>query len=470
MDMERKEKAKAEGAMMKGTRILVVEDETIVRMDIRYRLERLGYDVIAETERGEDAVGLVDSLHPDIVLMDIMLAGEMDGIRAATVIGQRQDIPVVYLTAYADDETLQRAKATQPSGYIIKPFEDREVYTAIEMAMYRHKVERQRREERKWREATLDSVGEGIVAMDSSGRITAANAAALGLAGRNGDDLMGVRMEAVFPFVDDEGRSVCDLVRSQSCSETFRTDRMYLVAGEARVPVELSCSPVVDDRGVGMGQVLAFRDITMRRERTQELQRNVERLRLAVEATVQALVSASEKRDPYTAGHQQRVSALAVAMARRMGLDDERVEGLRMAGLVHDLGKIQIPAEILVKPSRLTEMEFGLMRTHSEAGWDILRHVPFPWAVADFVHQHHERLDGSGYPQGLSGDAILPEARILAVADVVEAMSSHRPYRAALGVERALEEIRAGRGTVYDADAVDACLALFEESGFSFEA
>lgn len=454
---------------MPVTRILVVEDETIVRMDIRYRLERLGYEVVGDTERGEDAVVLTGELRPDIVLMDIMLAGDMDGIRAATEIGQAWDIPVVYLTAYADDETLQRAKATQPSGYIIKPFEDREVYTAIEMALYRYKIERQRREERKWRVTTLDSVGEGIVAMDPDGRITIANAAAAGLVQRKGEDLLGMPMDKVFPFRSEAGNPLLDLVGNNGQGDIFRSDKMQLSINEGAIPVEMSCSPVMDDRGEVIGRVVAFRDITMRCERMREMQLNVERLRQTVDATVLALISASEKRDPYTAGHQQRVSLLAVAMARRMGMNEDRLEGLRVAGLVHDLGKIQIPAEILVKPSRLTDMEFGLVRTHSEAGWDILRHVPFPWRVADFVHQHHERLDGSGYPQGLVDDAILPEARILAVADVVEAMSSHRPYRAALGMDCALEEIRAGRESIYDAEAVDACLALFENGEFSFD-
>jgi putative nucleotidyltransferase with HDIG domain len=177
----------------------------------------------------------------------------------------------------------------------------------------------------------------------------------------------------------------------------------------------------------------------------------------------------AEKRDPYTAGHQQRVARLACAIGRELGLPQESLEGLEVAGTLHDIGKVYVPAEILSKPARLSHMEMGIMKSHSEVGFEILREVTFPWPVARSVLEHHERLDGSGYPGGLKGTEISQEARILAVADVVEAMSSHRPYRAALGLPRALEEIISGRGRLYDAECVDACLALMNGGGFTFE-
>jgi putative nucleotidyltransferase with HDIG domain len=173
-----------------------------------------------------------------------------------------------------------------------------------------------------------------------------------------------------------------------------------------------------------------------------------------------------ELSDPYTAGHQQRVSDIATAIAAKMGFDADRIEGLRIAALLHDIGKISAPAEILAKPRRLSEAEMSLVRGHSQAGYDVLARVDFPWPVAEVVLQHHERMDGSGYPRGLRGDAILPEARIIAVCDTVEAMASHRPYRAALGIGRALEEIERGSGTAFDADVADACLRLFRQQGF----
>lgn len=186
---------------------------------------------------------------------------------------------------------------------------------------------------------------------------------------------------------------------------------------------------------------------------------------------VDLLSSATELRDPYTAGHQRRVADLACAIAQELGFSEDRVQGLRVAALVHDFGKsLAVPGEILSKPGRLTKEEMNLIRAHPEVGYEILRKIEFPWPVAETVRQHHERLDGSGYPQGLRGEGILLEARILAVADVVEAMASHRPYREALGLEKALAEIETGKGRLYDPRVVDGCLRLFRDRGFSWPA
>jgi putative nucleotidyltransferase with HDIG domain len=200
----------------------------------------------------------------------------------------------------------------------------------------------------------------------------------------------------------------------------------------------------------------------------EEIEASYQRLSRALSQTVEALATASEVRDPYTAGHQRRVTDLAMAIAKRLGLTPSQMEGLRVAGLMHDIGKLAIPSELLSKPSRLTETEFGLIQTHPNAGQSILQGIEFPWPVTDIVVQHHERLDGSGYPQGLAGDAILKEAKILAVADVVEAMASHRPYRPARGIDQALAEIREHAGIRYDEDAVTACVELIESGEFSF--
>jgi len=187
-----------------------------------------------------------------------------------------------------------------------------------------------------------------------------------------------------------------------------------------------------------------------------------------LESTVGALVRAMERRDPYTAGHQQRVTQLAVAVGKEMALDPDRVLGLRMAGMLHDIGKINIPVEILNKPGRLSDIEMEILRSHAAVGHEILQDVDFPWPVADIVLQHHEALDGNGYPHGLSGDKILLDARILTVCDVVEAMASDRPYRPALGLDKALAEIRNQRGKRMDRDVVDACIRVIAD-GFSFD-
>jgi HD-GYP domain-containing protein (c-di-GMP phosphodiesterase class II) len=209
---------------------------------------------------------------------------------------------------------------------------------------------------------------------------------------------------------------------------------------------------------------LAFGILTLRvkaahREHEQRLQKNMLQ-------TVEAIASIVEMRDPYTSGHQARVAELAKQIARQMGLSEEQMQAIHLAGLVHDLGKIRIPAEILSKPSRLNEIEYSLIKMHPQAGYDILKGVDFSWPIAQMVLQHHERMDGSGYPQGLKGEEILPDARILIVADVVEAMSSHRPYRPGLGIEAALEEIIRGRGTHYDPQVVDACVVLLREKRY----
>lgn len=212
-------------------------------------------------------------------------------------------------------------------------------------------------------------------------------------------------------------------------------------------------------------------------ERTSALRSTCEALeqsranyRRMLEQTVQAIALTVEKRDPYTAGHQTRVAHLAANIARHMRMPPDQLEGLRLGATIHDIGKIWLPAEILSRPGRLNETEFAMVKTHPDIGWEIVQQIDFPWPVAEMIRQHHERPDGSGYPMGLKGDEIILEARILAVADVVEAMASHRPYRPARGIDLALAEIRQGAGRLYDVDIVEACLYLFEQGGYQLPA
>ena len=199
------------------------------------------------------------------------------------------------------------------------------------------------------------------------------------------------------------------------------------------------------------------------------LQSSLDRQEKALEGALKAMSLTLEIRDPYMAGHQHRVSSLAVAIAQEMNMPWEKIEGLRLAGIIHDIGKIAVPTEIMTKLGRLTKTEFKLIKDHPRVGYEIVKDIAFPWPVAHIILQHHERLDGSGYPEGLVGDAILPEARILAVADVVEAICALRPYRPALGLEKGLEEARKGRGICYDTRVVDACIKLFRDGRFSFK-
>jgi putative nucleotidyltransferase with HDIG domain len=233
------------------------------------------------------------------------------------------------------------------------------------------------------------------------------------------------------------------------------------------VPVEIRTVPMkIGAQHLVLG---IARDITERKRREEELKDSMEKLRKAMGGTVRAMALTVESRDPYTAGHQQRVANLARAIAQEMGLPRDRVDGIRMAGVIHDVGKVSVPAEILSKPGHISEIEFSIIKTHAQVGYDILKNIDFPWPIADMVLQHHEKVNGTGYPSGLSGDAIMLEARVLVVADVVEAMVSHRPYRPALGIDKALEEITLNRGVLYDPQAVDACLTLFREKGFHLD-
>jgi putative nucleotidyltransferase with HDIG domain len=225
---------------------------------------------------------------------------------------------------------------------------------------------------------------------------------------------------------------------------------------------DVTLAPVPEEGYVNVYAV----DITRRRLAEEAAREASRKLLRGMEQTIAMLARAVEKRDPSTYGHQQRVADIAGAIAGEMGLDADRIAGLRLGAIIHDIGKLHTPAELLAKPGKLMALELELIRQHPLAGYDIVKDVEFPWPVAQMVLQHHERMDGSGYPHGLKGEEILLEARILAVADVVDGMSTHRPYRPALGLEAALQEIERMRGRWLDAQAVDACLRLFRERGF----
>jgi PAS domain S-box-containing protein/putative nucleotidyltransferase with HDIG domain len=209
-------------------------------------------------------------------------------------------------------------------------------------------------------------------------------------------------------------------------------------------------------------------DITDRKHAEAELNRTVRQLETLTNQAIVTISKLVEARDPYTAGHEARVAELAVAIAEEMKLDANRIAGLRVAGLLHDVGKTTVPSEILTRPGALSDVEWAMVKQHAPAGHEILSGIDFPWPVAEIVLQHHERLDGSGYPHGISDGDIVLEARIIAVADVVEAMYAHRPYRPSCGIEAALAEVESGRGRLFDAEVVDACLTLFAENRFAF--
>ena len=277
------------------------------------------------------------------------------------------------------------------------------------------------------------------------------------------------------------GKKCYEVLPGSAC-KTERCCLVRIVKGEKRIEFEtekkrndgtkilciVSANPFFGPDGELIGIVEDLKDISRLKEAETKLQQSFKKLRNALEGTIHAMSLAVEMRDPYTAGHQKRVTDLAVAIARELDFSADKIDGIRMAGLIHDIGKISVPAEILTKPGRITEKEFALIKDHPQIGYDILKKIEFPWPIAKIVMQHHERMNGSGYPQGLQGKYILLEARILAVADVVESIASNRPYRPAIGINEALKEINENKNVLYDAQVVDACLKLFSEHRFKF--
>ena len=308
---------------------------------------------------------------------------------------------------------------------------------------------------------------EGIYQSTIEGRFITANAALARMAGYDSPEelIESIKDIGTQLYVHPEDRKrFLEIREAKGFVDGFEVE-FYKKDG-SKFWVVINARTVKDEQGKILYIEGLIEDITIRKHAEEQLHQTLDRLKKAVGTTIQVLVSAVESRDPYTAGHQIRVADLASAIATEMGLPQDKIEGIRMAGSIHDIGKLSIPAEILSKPTKLTDIEFSLIKEHSRSGYEMLKDVESPWPLAEIVYQHHERMNGSGYPRNLKGDEILMEARIMAVADVVEAMASHRPYRPALGIEAALEEIEKNKGILYDDAVADACLKLFREKGY----
>lgn len=453
---------------MRKKRILIVEDERIVADDIKMSLEKLGYDACGIVSSGESAIKKAGNLHPDLILMDIVLEGEMDGIDASAAIHSQFKIPVVYLTAYTDKKTLERAKITEPFGYIIKPFQDRDLHTTIETALYKYEMENKLKESEEKYRSLAENAHDAIYISTSKG-FQYVNPAFERLTGWKKKELC----TKDFNFWDivhpDDTKLLMEREKAKQRGEDVPHFAEFKIISKDKGIKIIEANTVIIKNNGGLKEIGILRDITKRRRAEEELKKSIEKLQKTFEETINALVSALEIRDPYTAGHQRRVAHLASAIAQELDFPKDNITGLKLASLVHDVGKIQIPSEILIKPSHLSETEFNMIEMHPEVGHNILQSIEFPYPVAKIVYQHHERLNGSGYPEGIHGEKILPEAKILAVADVVEAMSSHRPYRPALGINSTLKEINKNKNILYDPDVVSACTRLFQTKRFSFE-
>ena len=347
------------------------------------------------------------------------------------------------------------------------PLRDTDDAVTAVFGVCRDITERKQAEEKMKRLATVvrDS-SDAVTVQDFEGLITSWNHGAELMYGYSEEEALKMNIGRLTPPTKDAEQK--EFTRRLIAGETVTSLETRRVTKDGRIlDVWLTVTKLMDDTGKPIGIASTGRDITERRQAEDELKRSYGQLRETLITTVNALASASEMRDAYTAGHQRRVTTLACAIATEMGLADEQFDGLRLAGLIHDIGKINIPAEILNKSGRISDIEFNIIKTHPQIGYNIVKEIEFPWPIAQIVLQHHERLDGSGYPQGLKDGGIMLEAKILAVADVVEAMASHRPYRPALGIDVALAEITNNKGILYDSEAVDICRGLFCEKGFA---
>ncbi len=317
-------------------------------------------------------------------------------------------------------------------------------------------------------QAIMQTTPDGIIIADSDKNIVRLNKGARQLFGYSEEEILS----SSIPF----GRLIPELGRDSSGGFEESPTGEYRMTGKPvervgvnrrgkEFPLEISVS--INETTKRTFYVGVIRDITIRRQFEEKLKQSVEKLQTILKGTIKTLSETVRLKDSYTAAHQHRVASLAGMMAEELGFPDDRVEGIRMAGEIHDLGKISVPSDILNKSTKLTDLEFLMIKSHPQVGYDLLNRIDFPWPIAKIVLQHHERLDGSGYPNGLPEEHILPEAKIITIADVVEAMAARRPYREAKGIDAALDEIERNSGKLYDPDMARACLHLFHDKGFT---
>jgi PAS domain S-box-containing protein len=456
--------------------VLMLEDTLSDAQLEEHELRKIGIPfTLQRVETRDDFIRALDEFKPDIILSDYNLP-DFSGMEALEIVRRSHpEIPVIMVTGALPDVEAVGLIHAGAKDYVLKDRLARlgaavQRVLSMEQGIRARKAAEKllRESEAKFR-ALVESTSDWIWEVDEHGAYTYSSPQVFELLGYTAEEMIGKT-----PF---------DLMTPE---EALRVKEQYIPIIEERehfrlleyanlhkngrvVFLETSGTPMIDAQGVFKGYRGIDRDISERKEAEKERRANAEKLEHILLQTIGAIAATVEARDPYTAGHQHRVALLASAIAREMGLAAEIVHGISLAASIHDLGKIRVPAEILSKPGRLNSIEYELVKGHSQTGYDIIKDIQFPLPIAQMVLQHHERLDGSGYPQGLKDGQILLEAKILAVADLVEAMSSHRPYRPSLGLDAALEEIIKSRGTLYDTEVVDSCIALFRGNLFNFD-
>jgi len=456
--------------MEKSIRVLIVDDSEDDGFLLLRKLKKGGYSPTYEQVDTAEAMSkALDDQTWDVILCD----NSMPSFNAFSALELYQDkgldLPFIIVSGTIADETAVAAMKAGVHDYIMKSnlarlssAIDRELREAKNRQERRNTTIQLRKSEEKYRTLFEDS-RDAIYLNDKEGGLIDFNRSTLDLFGYSGEEMLGINTKSVF-VNPDEYQKLQDEIEQKGSVREFEAKLRKKDGTEIDCLITSTVRLARDKNIIGYQGIV--RDISELESNRKQLEKTLKELRKALGGTIEAMALTVETRDPYTAGHQRRVSNLARAIATEMGVSEDQIQGIRLAGVIHDVGKISVPGEILSKPGRIGANEFGIIKEHPQVGYNILKTVDFPWPIAQIVLQHHERMDGSGYPFGISGDNILIEARILAVADVVEAMASHRPYRPALGIDVALKEILKNRGSFYDLDVVDACLRLFNEKDY----
>ncbi len=450
----------------KEVKILLIDDNPDDRLLVERALRKEFSEInIEHVKNADEFKAALQNCNFDLVITDYRIRWT-DGIEILLMVKKQcPDTPVIMFTATGTQEVAVQAMKLGLDDYVIKSTKHFKRLPVAVMAALERAEERRALKEAEVRYRELfKEVPVGLYRTTPDGKIVDANPALARILGFDSVDAIFDSNAKDF-FLDYQDRvKFLSILNRHGIILGFET-RLRTNAGHT-IWVEDSARAVRDERGEIMYVEGIIMDITGRKRAENEMKKALNQVEETLEGSIFTLSNTLEMRDPYTAGHQKRVARLSVEIAESLGLSQEEIKGLYYGALIHDVGKIAIPAEILVKPAALSETEYNIVKDHPAVGYNVLKKIKFPWPIADMVLQHHERMDGSGYPDGLKGRDILLEARILAIADVVEAMSSHRPYRPALGVDRALEEITSKKSVLYDPDIVDICVKVFER-GFT---
>jgi PAS domain S-box-containing protein/putative nucleotidyltransferase with HDIG domain len=445
-------------------RVLIIEDVPTDAELCMYEIEKTVSScefLVVDTREGY--LTALEDFRPDFIVSDFRLPN-FDGLSALNIaLEKTPDTPFIILTGSMNEDTAVECMKAGAWDYVIKEHVKR-LGTAFIAALEQKRLRLERRESEEKYRTIFENAEEGIYQSSPEGRFILVNQAMARILGYDSPEelISGVTDIGSQLYVNPKERTelIEKALQRDDLSIKYET-RLYRKDGRV-IWVARTIHAVRDQNGEIKYFEGMMTDITEKKE-------NITRLRNALVQTIHVLASVVETRDPYTAGHQARVAEIARAIAEEMGIDSEKIEGIYMAGIIHDIGKIAVPAEILSKPTKLAMLEFSLIKEHPRVGYEMVKNMESPWPLAEIIYQHHERTNGSGYPRNLKGDEILVEARIIVVADVVEAMASYRPYRPALGLNAALGEIEKNRGVLYDTAVVDTCVKLFREKGYKIK-